>query len=111
VQLIDRLTLADVSPVQIIDSFEGGVWMVWQYRYDASSCADTVHCTARDSCEPSTRVWSSGECVCVQGRRQDAGELHSRHESSDFCRLVRCCSIAVNFMLLPCSKLYVAPLQ
>ena len=33
-QLIDRLTLADVSPVQIIDSFEGGVWMVWQYRYD-----------------------------------------------------------------------------
>ena len=64
-QLIDRLTLADVSPVQIIDSFEGGVWMVWQYRYDASSCADTVHCTARDSCESSTRVNHRVSRVCV----------------------------------------------
>ncbi len=35
VQLMDRSSLADISPVQIVDAFEGGVWLVWQYRSEA----------------------------------------------------------------------------
>jgi hypothetical protein len=34
VQLIDRNSFADISAVQMMHSFEGGVWMVWQYRYN-----------------------------------------------------------------------------
>ncbi len=34
VQLIDRSSFSDISPVQIVDTFEGGVWMVWQYRFE-----------------------------------------------------------------------------
>ena len=36
VQLIDRNSFADISGVQMMHSFEGGVWMVWQYRYNIS---------------------------------------------------------------------------
>ena len=35
VQLMDRNSLADVSPVQVVEAFEGGVWLVWQYRCEA----------------------------------------------------------------------------
>ena len=32
VALMDRATLNDISPTQMVRSFEGGVWLVWQYQ-------------------------------------------------------------------------------
>jgi hypothetical protein len=31
VALMDRATLNDISPTQMLRDFEGGVWLVWQY--------------------------------------------------------------------------------
>jgi hypothetical protein len=31
IALMDRATLNDISPTQMLRNFEGGVWLVWQY--------------------------------------------------------------------------------
>jgi hypothetical protein len=78
VQLMDRSSLADISPVQIVDTFEGGVWLVWQYRFEALC---NVKCGGDD--------WDVG-VMNVQGRSEDASELRQRRKPSHFCCSVRC---------------------
>ena len=77
-QLMDRHSLADVSPVQMMQSFEGGVWMVWQYRYGMTMFLNGIYLFATGMIVMMCKidnVW--------QGRCEDARQLCQRNQPSD----------------------------